>query len=210
MVLFGQIHMMIFSIEGIFEDIIIGLENWCIAFNNFFLIFCIYLKYIFVFIILSIGILTLLKLRGLYRQSKLNDKKENEDLFMKPRLILGCSYIVLGFGILFNYLTYFLIWILDPLPDRIIYNFFTFSGIDPFYLNGIINISLSQFPHEKTIYYCFSIISLMSILQILLSLWYLINNNRIITNPRKTFLWLISGIMEGILFGFNTCLPFFL
>ena len=110
----------------------------------------------------------------------------------------------------FNYLTYFLIWVLDPLPDRLIYNFLTFSGIDPFYLNGIIDISLSQFPHEKTIYYCFSFISLMAILQILLSLWYLINNNRIITNPRKTFLWLISGIMEGILFGFNTYLPFFL
>ncbi|MFW9828867.1 MAG: hypothetical protein ACFFEY_14845 [Candidatus Thorarchaeota archaeon] len=210
MVLFGQIYKIILSKEDVLKDILTGLESWCVAFNDFFLIFCIYLKYIFVFIILTIGILTLLKLRGIYRQSRLNNKNEDQDLLIKPRLILGCSYIVLGFGILFNYLTFFLIWVLEPLPDKLIYNFLTFSGIDPFYINGVIDISMSQFPHEKTIYYCFSFISLIAILQILLCLWYLINNNRIITNPRKTFLWLISGIMEGILFGFNTYLPFFL
>jgi hypothetical protein len=210
MVLFGQYYEAILSIDDIFNDIIVGLENFCIVFNNFFLIFHIYLKYIFIFIIFSIGIFTLLKLRGIYRQSRLIDKNEKQDMFMKPRLILGCSYIVLAFGILFNYLTYFLIWILDPLPDRLIYNFISFSGIDPFYLNGIIDINLSQFPHEQTIYYCFSFLSLMAILQILLSLWYLINNNRLISNPRKTIAILFSGIIEGVLFGFNTCLPFFL
>jgi hypothetical protein len=180
------------------------------AFNNFFLIFCKYLKYIFVFIILSIGILTLLKLRGVFRQFRLDGKNKQEDTFMKPRLILGCSYIILGFGILFNYLTYFLIWILDPLPDRLVYNFIRFSGIDPDYLNGIIDISASEFPHEQTIHYCFAFGSLMSVLTVILSLWYLINNNRLINNPRKTFGWLLSGIIEGIFFGFNTCFPFFL
>lgn len=206
MVLFGQINKNILLLE----DIVVGLENWCIAFNNFFLLLCGYLKYIFVIIILSIGILTLLRLRGVYRQTRLVGTDKKEDSFMKPRLILGCSYIVLGFGILFNYITYFLIWVLDPLPDRLIYNFIDFSGIDPFYLNGIKDISTSQFPHEKTIYYCFSLFSLIALLQVLISLWYLINNNRLISNPRKTFIWLISSVMEGILFGFNTSLPFFL
>ena len=210
MVLFGQINKNFLSAENVFKDIIGGLENWCIAFNNFFLIFCRYLKYIFVFIILTIGIFTLLKLRGVYSQSRSVSTEDKEDYMMKPRLILGCCYVVLGFGILFDYLTYFLLIILEPLPDRLIYNFITFSGIDPFYLNGIMDISASQFPHEKTIYYCFSFISLTSILDILLSLWYLINNNRIINNPRRTILFLISGITGGILFGFNTCLPFFL
>ena len=210
MVLFGQVNKVNLSIDDILNDIIGGLENWCIAFNNFFLIFCKYMKYIFVFIILSVGILTLLRLRGVYRQSRLVGKDNEADPFIKPRLILGCSYIVLGFGILFNYITYFLIWILDPLPDRLIFNFISFSGIDPFYLNGIIDISISQFPHEKTIYYCFSFGLLISILDILLSLWYLINNNRLIINPRKTLAFLISGVGGGILFGFNTCLPFFL
>lgn len=117
MVLFGLINKNFLSAEDVLKDIIVGLENWCIAFNNFFLIFCKYLKYIFVFIILSIGVLTLLRLRGVYRQSRLTSSENKEDLFMKPRLILGCSYIVLAFGILFNYLTYFFIWLLDPLPD---------------------------------------------------------------------------------------------
>lgn len=199
------------SSENIIKDVINGLENWCIAFNEFFLLFSKYLKYIFVFIILFIGIFTLLRFRGIYQQSRKSggiDKKE--DVLTKPRLILGTLYIVLAFGILFNYLTYVFIWIFDPLPDRLIYNFIEFSGIDPFYLNGIKDISLSQYPHEKTIYYCFSFGSLMSVLSILLSLWYLINNNRIINNPRKTFGFLISGLIGGILFGFTTFLPFFL
>jgi hypothetical protein len=210
MSLYGQGIIYFLSLEDVFQDIIEGLENFCITFNSFFLILCQYLKYIFVFIILTIGILTLLRLRGVYRQTRLFGKDNQEDQFIKPRLILGCSYIVLAFGILFNYITYFLIWILDPLPDRLIYNFISFSGIDPYYLNGIMDISTSQFPHEKTIYYCFSFGSLMGLLTLLISLWYLINNNRLINNPRKTFGWLMSGVMECILFGFNTCLPFFL
>ena len=90
------------------------------------------------------------------------------------------------------------------------YIFIELMGIDPLYLNGIKDISVSQYPHEKTIYYCFSFASLMSVLTVLLSLWYLINNNRLINNPRRTFGYLISGIMGGILFGFTTFLPFFL
>ncbi|MFX0000709.1 MAG: hypothetical protein ACFE9Q_05685 [Candidatus Hodarchaeota archaeon] len=209
MVLFGQINKIILSLEDVFRGIVEGLENWCIAFNSFFLIFYKYMKYIFVFIILFIGILTLLRLRGIYRETR-SINTEEEDYLMKPRLILGCSYIVLGFGILFNYITHFLIILLDPLPDKLIYNFITFSGIDPFYLNGLSDISASQFPHEQTIYYCFSFGSLISFLDILLSLWYLINNNRIINNPRRTIVFLISGVIGGILFGFNTHLPFFL
>ncbi|MFX1365150.1 MAG: hypothetical protein ACFFCE_17995 [Promethearchaeota archaeon] len=210
MVLFGQINKNLLSAEVIFEDLIGGLENWCIAFNNFFLIFCRYLKYIFVFIIITIGIFTLLKLSGDYNQSKSTIMENQEDHQMKSRITLGCFYIVLAIGILFDYFTYFLLIILDPIPDRLIYNFITFSGIDPFYLNGIRDISASQFAHEKTIYYCFSFISLISILDILLSLWYLISNNRITHNPRRAIIFLISGIIGGILFGFNTFLPFFL
>ena len=210
MPLYGQSIKYLFSAEDILQDIIVKLENFCIAFNNFFLILCQYLKYIFVFIILTIGILTLLRLRGVYRQSRLVGKDKQEDQFIKPRLILGCSYIVLAFGILFNYITYFLIWILDPLPDRLIFSFIAFSGIDPNYLNRIADISTSQFPHEITIYYCFSFGSLMALLTVLISVWYLVNNNRLINNPRNVFIWLISGVIQGILFGFNTCLPFFL
>jgi len=210
MVLYGQIIKKIFSLENVFNYIIAGLENFCIAFNDLFLILCQYLKYIFVFIILTIGILTLYRLRAVYRQSRLINKEKQEDLFIKPRLILGCSYIVLAFGILFNYITYFLIWILEPLPDKLIFSFIEFSGIDPKYLNRLNNLTECQFPHEETIYYCFSYLSLFALLQVLISLWYLINNNRLIHYHNKAFYVLVSGIIDGILFGFNTCLPFFL
>jgi len=198
------------STGDILEDVINGLENWCMAFNKFILIFYKYFKFIFVFIIISIGFLTLFRLRGVYRQERLVNSDNKIETFRKPRLILGLCYLFLGFGILFNYLIYFLIWILDPLPDRLIYSFIDFSGIDPFYLNGIRDISASQFPHEKTIYYCFSLGSLISVLDILLSLWYLINNNRLINNPSNALRTLIFGIMGGILFGYTTFLPLFL
>jgi len=210
MVLYGQIINKILYLENVFNDIIAGLENFCIAFNDIFLILCQYLKYLFVFIILSIGILTLYRLRGVYRQSRLVNKEKQEDLFIKPRLILGCSYIVLAFGILFNYIKYFLIWLLDLLPDRLIFSFIEFNEINPNYLNRVSNLSECQFPHEKTIYYCFSYLSLFALLRFLVSLWYLINNNRLIHNPNKVFYVLISSVIDGILFGFNTYLPFFL
>jgi multisubunit Na+/H+ antiporter MnhG subunit len=198
------------SPNNIVDEIIEGLENWCLVFNDYFLIFCKYLKYIFVFIVLFIGVLTLLRLRGVYRQSRLMGTEKKDDSFTKIRLVLGLSYIFLAFGILFNYLTYFVIWLLEPLPDKLIYNFIDFNGINPFDLNGIKDISLSQYPHEKTIYYCFAFGSLISFLDILLSLWYLINSNRLIHNPNKALRALICGIFGCILFGFTTYLPFFL
>jgi len=197
-------------LENVVEDVISGLESWCVAFNVFFLIFIKYLKFIFVFIILAIGILTLLRFRGIYLQPRVRKVEKKEDTLNKSRLILGTLYISLGFGILFNYGIYFLIWILDPLPDRFIFNFIEFSGIDPLYLNGIKEISMAQLPHEKTIYYCFSLGSLVSFLDICLSLWYLINNNRIINNPRRTVEFLFLGVTGCILFGFTPFLQFFL
>jgi len=110
---------------------------------------------------------------------------------------------------LFNYLTYFLIWILNPLPDRLIYEFIDFNGFNPYYLNRIIDINSSQFSHEITIYYCFTLGSLVSLLNILLSFWCLINSNRLLNDRIKAVGIMISGIIGGILFGFTTCLPFF-
>ena len=196
--------------EDILSEILVGLESWCIAFNELFIIFSKYLKYIFVFIILFIGILTLIRLRGVYRQSRLMGTDKKEDSLTKTRLVLGCLYIFLGFGILFNYLTYFLIWVLEPLPDKIIYNFINFIILDPIYMNQISDFSVSQLPHEKTIYFGISFGSLISVLDIIINLWYLINNNRLIHNPKNVFGTLISGIVGGTLFGFTTFFPFFL
>jgi hypothetical protein len=197
-------------VGNILENIKQSLENWCIVFNQSFLLFFQYVKYIFVFIIIFVGILTLLRLRGVFRQSRLKGIEKQDDSFTVVRVCLGCCYIFVGVGILFNYLTYFLIWILEPLPDKLIYNFLDFSWIDSSYVYGNLDVNNLIYPHEKTIYYCFAFGSLSSIMDILLSLWYLINNNKLINNPRKTMTFLIGGIIGGMVFGFTTCLSLFL
>jgi len=195
-----------------FEDLIIGLEAFCIAFNEFAELFFGYMKYIIVFILLAIGISTLLKLRGHYIQERMrNDEVKIDDInrFRKPRLILGVVYIVLAFGILFNYITYALMWVLDPLPDRLIFNFINFSGIiDPFTMNRIMDISASIYPHEQTIYYCVAMGSFTAIIDVIIAIWYLVN--RVPFNPKMAFSLLIGGVTVGVLLGFTTCLPFFL
>jgi len=199
-------------ISNPFEELIIGLEKFCIAFNEFAEIFFGYMKYIIFFILLAIGISTLLKLRGNYIQERMRNTNVNIDdinRFKKPRLVIGTVYIVLAFGILFNYATYVIMWILDPLPDRLIFNFINFSGIiDPFTMNRIMDISASIYPHEQTIYYCVAIGSFMAMIDIIVAIWYLVN--QVPFNPKMAFSLLIGGVTAGILLGFTTCFPFFL
>jgi hypothetical protein len=194
------------------DDLIIGLEKWCIAFNEFAVLFFGYLKYIFAFILLAIGISTLLKLRGHYirqRSNKLDDDIKNLDKFTKPRLIIGTLYITIAFGILFNWFTLFLLYVLDPLPDKLIFNFLNFNGdIDPTIMNRIMNINQAIYPHEQTIYYCIAIASFGAITDLAIAVWYLIN--RVPFNPKMAITLLIGGVTTGILTGFTTCLPFFL
>lgn len=195
-----------------FTEIFSGLEAWCVAFNEFALIFFRYMKYILFLIMFIIGILTLLKLRGHYTLDKIgNGEKEftDKNKLKKPRLILGSVYIALAFGILFNWLTLAMIFVLEPLPDRLIFNFINFHGIiDPYTMNRIMDISASIYPHEQTIYYAVAIGSFGAITDLLIAIWYLLN--RVPFNPKMGFSLLIGGIMTGILLGFTTCLPFFL
>ncbi|MFX1469825.1 MAG: hypothetical protein ACFFB8_14305 [Promethearchaeota archaeon] len=200
------------NLENPFTDLFSGLESWCIAFNEFAVIFFGYMKYIIVFILLAIGISTLLRLRGQYFQERMKDyNKEIKDInkFRKPRLILGAIYIVFAFGILFNWFTLFLMFILDPLPDRLIFNFINFAGIiDPFTMNRIMDISASIYPHEQTIYYCVAFGSFVAIIDLVIAIWYLVN--RVPFNPKMAITLLIGGVTAGILLGFKTCFPFFL
>jgi len=200
-----------YNLQSPFDDLINGLEAWCLAFNEFAVIFFGYMKYILAFILIAIGILTLLKFRGIYSQSRLkasNKKEEEYDSLYKTRLIVGTFYIVIASGILLNWFTYFLIIILDPLPDRLIFNFINFNGdIDPFMMNRIMDINSAIYPHEQTIYYCVALASFGAIVDIMISIWYLVN--RVTYNPKMAFGLLIGGMTTGILTGFTTCLPFF-
>ena len=188
------------------------LNDWFIFINNFLELVFFYLKYIFFGILLIMGILTLLSLRGRYFLERLRYSQEEKlanNPLTKPRIILGSFYIVFAFGILFNWFTYFLIIILDPLPDRLIFNYIEFAGIiDPFQLNRISDLSLAIYDYEKTIYYGVAILSFVAVLDLMISIWPLINKGG--KNTKKTIITLISGIVLGILSGFTTCLPLFL
>jgi hypothetical protein len=192
-----------------FDDIFSGLEAWCEAFNEFALVFFGYLKYIFAFVLLTIGISTLLKLRGHYLRERMKAVDDNPNKMYAPRLILGTTYIIIANGILFNWITLFLLYVLDPLPDRLIFNFINFAGnIDPTLMNRIMDINAAIYPHEQTIYYCVAIASFGALTDLAIALWYLIN--RVPFNPKMAMSLLIGGVSTGILAGFTTCLPFFL
>jgi len=201
------------DLNEIFREIFLGLENWCENFNQFSEIFFRFLKYIFVSLLFIVGILILLKLRGVYFNNRVkeNEDKSNEknEFLNKIRLIVGIIYIFIAFGVLGNFLVYFLILILDPIPDRLIFTFINFGGkIDPFFMNRISDINKSLYHHEKTLYYSVAFASIMAVSHLSISCWFLIIKNRP-SNTRKNLIHLISSLGEGILFGFTTFLPFF-
>ena len=183
-----------------------------IEINSFIELFFGYMKYIFFGILLIIGILTLLSLRGKYFLERIRYSKEQklaDNPMTKPRLILATVYFVFAFGFLLDWFTFFLLVVLDPLPDRFIFNFITLSGtIDPFALNNISDISNVVYPYEKTIYYGIAIVSFIALLTITISLWHIINKEG--ARPKKAIVSLMGGVVTGLLTGFTTCLPLFL
>lgn len=192
------------------DDIINILENFCIEFNRYALIYFQFFKYIFVIVLFGCGILTLLKARGIYFKTRAfsSDKNENKvDPLIKPRLIVGTLYIVAGSGILLNYLTYFLIWILDPIPDRLFFNFIDIFDFDPYAINRISDVNLAIHPHEKTIYYAIAMFSFVNTVHVTLSIWYYYGR---IKNPRKIVSNTFKYIPGAIIFGFTTFMPLML
>ncbi len=189
-----------------------NIDQWLIGVNYFFELTFSYLKYIFFVILLVIGILTLISLRGRYFLERLRYSQEQklaDNPITKPRLIIGTIYIIIAFGILFNWFTYLLIISLNPLPDRFVFNFIEFTDIfDPYGLNRISDINMAQFEFEKTLYYLISICSFASLLNIIISIWLLVNKGG--KDAKKSIIMLIGGIIGGILTGFTTCLPLFL
>jgi len=197
---------------SIIDQFLPNFDELFIEINSFIELVFGYLKYVFFGILLIIGILTLLSLRGKYFFERIRyseEKKLADNPMTKPRLILGSLYIVFAFGILLDWFTYFLLAVLDPLPDRFVFNFISLSGIiDPFATNNISDISKTVYPYEKTIYYGVAIVSFMALLTITISLWQIINKEG--TKTKKSIISLITGIVTGLIAGFTTCLPLFL
>ncbi len=114
---------------SIINQFLPNFDGLFIEINSFIELVFGYIKYVFFGILLIIGILTLLSLRGKYFFERIRyseEKKLADNPMTKPRLILGSLYIVFAFGILLDWFTYFLLVVLDLLPDRLIFNFIVF------------------------------------------------------------------------------------
>ncbi|TFF88768.1 MAG: hypothetical protein EU550_00645 [Promethearchaeota archaeon] len=198
------------SAPQIIPSFIEGLESWCILFNEFCFQFFNYVKYLFSFVLIGVGILILLKARGIYFNLKLNKPEDDYKPLKRTRIFVGTFYIFSGLGILFNFLTYFLIILLDPLPDRFIFEFINFNGtLNSYGINRIEELNDSKYPHEVSIYYCFALGSFYGILNLFLS-FLLLFHNRINIKPRRVIFWFLSSLSSCLLFGFTTSLIFFI
>ena len=191
------------QILGLFSNLVDGL-------NLLFLMYLKYSKYILVIILLFIGSLTLLKLRGAYFQQQLKSNGKNSEessQIMKVRLTLGCAYIIIGSGILFNYLTYLLMWILEPLPDGFI--FYLIDLTNCFLIETISgrSIILNELP---IIYNFIALGSYNGMLHLILTIWYFVDKSRPLVNPRKTLKNLGISLTICLFCGFTTFLPYFL
>jgi len=77
--------------------------------------------------------MTLFRYRDVYQLERLRNQSKNyiepnlKDKVKQSHIILGMIYLCILLGIFFGYFTHFLIWILDPLPDRFIFQFINFS-----------------------------------------------------------------------------------
>lgn len=171
----------------------------------------IFLKYILSFILIILGVLVLFRFKKNYAKYGFNGYETNgEDKIVAKfsHVILGTFYIIFGIGILSTLLTYLLIWVLDPIPDRYIFIYINSLGIfSPWNTNGIIEIS-SLTSIERLIFYAIALGSFFSLLEILVSIWLIVSYNRFYIKAAITNL--IIGFSIGILTGFTTCLPLLL
>ena len=163
-----------------------------------------FLKFTLVGILFSIGILVLFRLRGVYLQQRIKgDGSDNNKAMRKVRLILGFSYIITGFGILFNYLIYILLWFFRNFNGILLSSLDSLNAVisEEFHINFTLFIEL--------IHPIIALLSFTAILQYIMALFYLINNNRVISNPQKAITLLIVSTIEILLFGME-CLQYLL
>jgi hypothetical protein len=175
------------------------------------------MKYISSIILILLGVFTLLRYRGLYRDQKkidLGKKKEKAPVkkkLGKAHVIVGTAYIFLGFGIIFDFLIYILMWSLEPLPDQyLIYIIDLLELFEPEDILRFFDINKTTTPLEKLIFYIIAIISLIAFMQVTISIWFITKDGIPLGNPMVTYISLLMGIIEGVIVGFTTCLPLFI
>ncbi|MFX1276827.1 MAG: hypothetical protein ACFFBP_18275 [Promethearchaeota archaeon] len=140
----------------------------------------------------------LLSIRIVYFKNEKSGDYFNQEVLKKFRIVLGFLDIISGFGIMFNFLLYLLLW---NLPEGFIYiileSFFLYYNYEIEYLDIVFDIFQNNI---------FSILSFLALMNLFLCLFYY-SKNSMNKNPRKTTYWLLSSIATGLLVGFSTCIP---
>ena len=107
-------------------------------------------------------------------------------MLKRKQLIGGIVYMLLAFGILYDFITYFMLIILDPIPDRFALEFLNYAGVfNPWALNGVIDMSSFGSPIETTVFYGFTFASFICFVEVLVSIWLIITDN--IIHIKKVF-----------------------
>ncbi len=165
---------------------------------QFFPLLFIVLKYLISFILLSIGILYLLSLKGIFLKKKLYNKYKDND-FNNLRIIIGVTFIILAFGILFNYLIYFFIWLFQYFDGFLLVIINFFLGNSDFDI-PIVNKLISQ---------GIGLGSFVAILQFILAIFYFLNDRIVLMSSKNASSLIVTSVISILLFGFE-CLPYLL
>lgn len=198
--------------EGIFERYYQWNEFW-IIYCRFFEALFFYMKYIFVFVLFAIGLLTLKRFRGFYRGTKVEEFDMDEEQkieigkMKEMNLLLGIFYFFLATGILLGYLVVVLMILLDPFPDQFLFDFIEImiSNEDT---EGFKNFEKTDTPFKRGIYYSLALISFLGFAMMIMGLRFMIlyaNKSHV-----TSFRMLLVGLVTCILTGFTTFMPLFL
>ena len=126
----------------------------------------------------------------------------------RASLILGSSYIFISIGFFFDYLTIFLFWLLEPIPDRFFFLIINQLGIfDNWPLTGTIDIN-GMLEYERVCFLVIAFLSLLAFIIIFVSIWQLVSNPKI--PIIKSVFSLIGALILGSFTGFTTCLNLFI
>ncbi|TFF87786.1 MAG: hypothetical protein EU550_02580 [Promethearchaeota archaeon] len=188
---------------GFFE----GFENFIKGFINLFYNLLVYSKFITILILFCLGFFSIIRSLNLSKMNNLENSilkmnfRRNIDI---SQLISGIILIFLAFSFITNILPVILIWILEPIPDELIYSLLSINKILELFEN---NEQFSLIIHDL-LNYLFSLISFIAFLQITLSIWFMASHRFHVINPNRLIFVMLSGLIEGILFGFVRCFYF--
>jgi len=193
--------------SGIFN---FNFESFLNDFNNFMPLLFFFLKFILAGMLLLLGSISLLRLKGMYSRERLrNPNIDNSYLFKNSRFILGNVYLVLGIGFIFNFMIYALILIFNLIPDMLIIPLIRSIESIPqeFITDYFINNNLDT-PPEVFVNNIIGIVSFLIFFSIIFNIWSLVTNRDF--NISKQVIGLGVGVIAGCLFSFSRFLLLFL